>query len=205
MEEINRESFKHSSFYHSFFRGWTEKKVPGPGGKGDRILRVYSEDYICPQNSRGREILGRAAYAVLTAAGCIFLGLASCSHLALNFAVCVEIPVFCSILSALLTAVTVLLYLFRSRKMTLYEFESTSEKLGKRTLIAAFCTGAAAAASILYSAVYPGSFSGGAGMAILEYLLSAGMFGTICFLEKKKPYVTSENANEIPQDGNEIW
>ena len=53
-EKKNRGFF--SKAYHRFFRGYSEIAVPGKGGKGTRIERIYTGDYYRQDLDRKNKI-----------------------------------------------------------------------------------------------------------------------------------------------------
>lgn len=194
-EQIHR-----SHYYHSFFRGYTEAKVPSADGKRIRIKRVYTEDYIVCDQPKFMEVLSRILNFVLLIPG-VYLFMAA-GKVNANYNKTPVIALFSMIYAVMLilTFGVMLMYTIRPIKMTEYDYKSTSERLIRFSFICGII------GAVIFICVFLRAWYYGTSLDNITagYLFSAILI-TLCGLfEKKRGYKTVENTNIPPEDGNVI-
>lgn len=190
----------HSQYYHSFFRGYTETRIPSKDGKHMRIKRIYTEDYIVCDISGTMEIFARVLnFILLIAGGYLFLSAGRADAIYNKTPVIAALSMVFTV-SGIITFGVMLMYAIRPFKMTEYDYRSTSVRLIKS---AYFC--GIIGLAIFFAAVICSVFYGtGIDNTAPGYLFSATIFILCGLLEKSRNYKTLPNTNIAPEDGNLI-
>lgn len=191
---------RHSSGYHDYFAGWTEKKVEKADG-GYTIQRVYTFDYFQLEGSRGRFFFVKLSYVLLCGLGLalFLLAFGQDSEMA-SF-----LPV--TVLGAL--APLPLLYLLYNfinimvtpRKMTVGQYR-VMRKFRMTALVVSILLTIMLIASLIYYVTRPDSRD------LNRLLLQGGAalsFWGLYLFEKHLKYLTIENPNKTEKGTNEIW
>jgi hypothetical protein len=195
--------FRHSSHYHDYFEGYTEKKVEKPNG-GYRIERLYTAPWIermMPnREQKNQKIIFWCLYllSVLLYLWCMVqrVGSNNCRYVALPGLVCV-IPL-------LLLFFKLVSYTLGKRKMTIYEYKSTVGNF-KRLCIFATCTLTATAIMVVvYMFLHIGEQT--PQLILNAFLLALSAVLMLCIFLKERTTVYGETKNEagVIQGGFEI-
>lgn len=192
-----------SSFYHSYWRGWSEVRIDRPG-KPYTIKRVYTAPWI-RQDVSGRDyVLYRLLYGVLLALAVAVFAFAMTRRVGSNY--CWYVALFglpCTIF-IFITLWMFVVYAKAPRKMTLWEHHSSSVYLRRASLIFSILLAATALATVIYIFLNPGDqplrqlVNAG-----LDLVASAAVFA-VFRLEKKMKYADIPNDAETPPGGHEI-
>lgn len=192
----------HSRYYHRYFRGYTEVRIPAPEHKykNYKIQRFYTAPYIAADMDRLVYFYLVLSYILLAALAVFcFLHALLNRGVAGNSSAIVAIPGFPTVIALFLLCASVIAYVFRPKKMTLYEHETSTARLKTTAAISA----GGAAATALMSAVYL-LFRGSADLpaelwTIAQLLLSAAAAFAIRRLERSLRYKELPNDTKLPQ------
>lgn len=202
--DVPETGFRHSDSYHKYFRGYTEIRREKPNGRF-RVERYYTQPWIVSAASDLVYWLTRFMYAFLI---CLSWGLyirGMCMDLNSNRAWFVAIPGFPAVILLVLLSIVALNYIFVRRKMTLWDYESSTKRLMTVSLLTGCCIALTAAAKAAHLVAFGGNTAGElASIAII--LLAAACAGVICPLERNMVYTTIPNDTVLPEgEAHEIW
>ena len=148
-EQINaNDSRAHSNAYHRFFAGYTETKKIKQDGSGYTIERVYTGQYYQRAMGRRKSLLLKALYVAIAVAIIILFLSAASARVQTNSIWYVALCEALSIASLVWMCTGVGNYIFGPKKMTVYEYNSSSVRIKKASLcasIALFVTGSVSA------------------------------------------------------------
>lgn len=195
--------FRHSDSYHRFFRGYTEIRRVKPNGRIG-VERYYTQPWIVNAASDRVYWLNRLMYVSLVLLSVTAYIWAMCLPLDSNRAWFVALPGVAAVLLLFLLGVVVLNYLVMRRKMTLWDFETSTKRLKTVSLLASGCMAATAAAKVGHML--------GNGFAIDELkcigvvLFAAACTVAIYGMERDVVYTTIPNDTVLPEgEAHEIW
>lgn len=212
-DELGGESggtgFRHSRYYHNFYRGYTEVRTEEFNGKRWRYRSqlIYTAPYKQADVSSEAYLYYLISYVVLTILA-ILCYLKALTEPAVpgNSSVLVAIPGFLTVVPLILLIVSLLGYLFRKKRMTLYAWSGSSKRLKFSGLAVGIGEAATALASLAAIFVYPGTPVKNALLCIGMLLLGAGAGFFLFYLENNMPYVDVENTVSVPEgEVHEIW
>ena len=192
-----------SSFYHSYWRGWTEVRVDRPG-KPFKVERVYTAPWIRQDLSTRDYVLVRILYGVLIALSIALFAIAMTQRVGSNY--CWYVALF-GLPTTILMFVVVWMFVSYAkapRKMTLYEHRSTSTYLKVICLVFSISLTATALSTVVYTLLNMDDEPFKQLLNVLLDLLAAGCSVTVFLLERKMKYVDIPNNNKAPQGGYEI-
>lgn len=192
-----------SSFYHSYWRGWTEVRVDRPG-KPFKVERVYTAPWIRQDLSTRDYVLVRILYGVLIALSIALFAIAMTQRVGSNY--CWYVALF-GLPTTILMFVVVWMFVSYAkapRKMTLYEHRSTSTYLKVLCLVFSITLTATALSTVVYTLLNMDDEPFKQLLNVLLDLLAAGCSVTVFLLERKMKYVDIPNNNKAPQGGYEI-
>lgn len=192
-----------SSFYHSYWRGWTEVRVDRPG-KLFKVERVYTAPWIRQDLSTRDYVLIRVLYGFLLALSIVLFAVAMTQRVGSNF--CWYVAMF-GLPTAILMFVVVWMFVSYAkapRQMTLYEHRSTSSYLKWICLVFSIALAATALSTVLYTLLNMGDEPLKQLLNVLLDLLAAGSAFTVFMLERKMKYIDIPNTNNPPAGGFEI-
>lgn len=202
--EAPETGYRHSGYYHKYFRGYTEiRKVNARG----RVVaeRYYTRPWIVSGLSTRDYWLVRLLYALLTAASGVLYITGLCQNVPGNTSWIVALPGYPGMILLFLLAVIVLMYIFVERKMTLWDHASSTKRLKTVSLITAIVQAVTALTLALFALVTGEQVPMSLGCAALV-LLSACCSGALFFLERKMPYTEIPNDTKLPEgEAHEIW
>lgn len=192
----------HSRAYHDFFEGYVEREVTDARGRR-RIKREYAGTWHVQDLPRGKAALLRIAYVLLFAGMVGALALAGLLQGAAGRAFYVVLPEIVTIcLLARLFYALFVCYLFAPKRMTVYDYRSSSGALNRTCvfLTAAFLVDACAA---LLEGFLTHAPAGGVLSSALAFLAGALLAGIAAYTEKKVPYKELPNERP-PREGEQV-
>lgn len=202
--DVAETGFRHSDAYHRYFRGYTEIRIPGEMGRFS-ILRYYTQPWIVDAASEKDYLCKRVLVGMLLVLSWIAYIYGMCMDVGSNRWPVAAIPGLTAVILLVIFSAVAIFYLFAPRKMTLWQHESTSNRLKKMALTTGGCMIFAAAAKLGYTLIMPCQ-------TVME-LTSSGItavaaIGTICIcmLERRTVYTTVPNDTVLPEgEAHEIW
>ncbi|MGM9607172.1 MAG: hypothetical protein ACI3XJ_06675 [Oscillospiraceae bacterium] len=195
---------RHSSYYHKYFRGYTEVRKLNAKG---RVVseRYYTRPWIVSGLSTRNYWLVRLLYALLVAASAALFITALCQDVPGNYSWIVALPGYPTIIALVVLAAVTVMYIFVERKMTLWGHVSSTRRLKVVSLITAIIQAVTAVDLALYALITGEEVLRSLGCAALV-LLSACCSGALFFLERKMPYQEIPNDTKLPEgEAHEIW
>lgn len=188
----------HSTFYQSYFAGYTEYYVKKPDGTGRKLERVYTGTYYSQALSGRARVLIRLLYAVLFAlAMVLFFPGANAAGSAWYVTLCTAAVVPFAFLSLM----SLVYYLFARMEMKQYEYQK-STVLKKYTAVSAVFMTASAALAIVN-----GLRGGSPEIPWISAAMLAGSalcMAAISILERHIQYNKRLSREEAPPGGIEI-
>lgn len=122
----------HSGAYHRYFEGYTERTIAGPDGK-TKLTRVYTGVWYRQKLDRKKSVFVRLLYLALLLLMAGTMALSAWAQGGAGTAFYVVIPELATLcLLFYLTYILLTGYLFMPRKMTVYDYKSSTGAL-KRT------------------------------------------------------------------------
>lgn len=193
---------RHSKYYHDYFRGYTEVRIAQPENrfKPYRIERIYTAPWVeadlAPRACFGR----RCAYALL-AALCVLLFVTALTDRAVagNYSPVVAVPGFLGVVALLLFVICTLAYLLRPKRMTLYEYTSSTGRLQNASFASGVLCGLTALVSLGYLLFADAGSVGHALIAVVKLTAAAAAALGVWVLERKMDYKEIENNTPLPQ------
>lgn len=198
----NRFRVTPSRAYHKYWQGYVEQRVLLPNGK-TKIEREYVAPWKQHKISGKKWILLKTVYALLTITSIALFLLALTQDVGSNRCWYVALFGLPAGLLLFLFAVTVSLYIFNPRKMTLWEFTSSTSRLKLVTLISTILLILSAAATGLYTILEPNSSFAREVICLALLLLSASVAFAVNRIESKMAYEDIRNDKE-PAEGSYI-
>lgn len=192
-----------SSFYHSYWRGWTEVRIDRPG-KPFKVERVYTAPWIRQDLSTRDYVLVRILYGVLIALSIALFAIAMTQRVGSNYCWYVALFGLPTTILMFVVAWMFVSYAKAPRKMTLYEHRSTSTYLKVICLVFSIALAATALSTVVYTLLNMDDEPFKQLLNVLLDLLAAGCSVTVFLLERKMKYVDIPNTNKAPQGGYEI-
>ncbi len=192
---------KHSSYYHSYFEGYTEARVPDSNRRRYKMARVYTSDYIVPVCGRLR--VRKLGYISLYLAGAVLFLLSAIPSSISNKQWFVEVPTAASFLLLFLTGVVLVFFLGTPSKMTLYQY-SFSNKLKLITGFTSIALGFIIVGTIAALILVENAVNGQSVLSLLGYFVSFICFLLLNRLENNNHYKRLKNTNTAPREGNVI-
>lgn len=190
--------FRHSSRYHDFFSGYTERTIELPNGK-KRIERVYTDPWIAPESGETEVRMMKALYWGLFLAALTLYGIALTADTLSNRALYVAAPGLLSVVALILFACALVLYTIRGRRMTNYEFVSGRQNLLRWGMISGILIGLSGLGSLICFLLDTEDI--GSLKSALMLLLSAMIMAAVVLLERKMKYRRIPNNTPAPEDG----
>jgi len=194
-------SFRHSAYYHSFFEGYTEKKIAKEDGCM-YIERLYTSPWIVRQTSKKHTVLLLVRYWGLYATAVILFG--SCMSLNTGSNLCpyVALPGLLTVIPLFLLLFKLISYSSATGRMTKYEYKNSS--FGIRRLSVLGCAGVSlTAVAVGVYCVLDSSESADCLTAIM-LLFAAVCLMCIYLTERRVLYKMVKNDSEISEEGYTI-
>ena len=201
--DVPETGFRHSDAYHRYFRGYTEIRIPKDNGRFE-IQRYYTQPWIVSTASlthyRLRKLL--MIGLLISIWGAYITGM--CLPLESNRWWVTAIPGLIAVITLMILSAVVVNCLFARRKMTLWEYESTSKRLIQLSGITGGCFGITVLAKLAYLLFYGNVKAelSGCGLVLTALLTTA----TIHIMERRTEYTTVANDTVLPEgEAHEIW
>ncbi|MBE6017873.1 MAG: hypothetical protein E7233_09790 [Lachnospiraceae bacterium] len=183
--------------YHDHFRGYTEVRTTDEHGHVV-IERYYTSPWTVSGLSERNYWIVRILFALLTlGSGALYI-YAMSQDIPANRHWAVAIPGLPFIIFLILLIVRVGIFFAAPRKMTLWDFESSSKKLRQMALIAAIVealTGIVMGIYALVTKVQVGQTL----LCSFMVIVGAICIAAIYFIEKRLPYKEVANHTEVPE------
>ncbi len=192
-----------SSFYHSYWRGWSERRVDRPG-KPFKIERVYTAPWIRQDVSNRDYVLYRLLYGVLFLLAVVLFTFAMTRRVGSNY--CWYVAMFGMPATILIFIVLFMFvgYAKAPRKMTLWEHHASSDYLRRSALVFSILLAATALSTVVYTVLNRADEPLRQLMNVGLDLVSAAAIFAIYRIEKKMKYADVPNDNKAPAGSHEI-
>lgn len=182
--------------YHNHFRGYTEIRHVDEYGRS-HIERVYTSPWTVMDVSDGKYWAVRIAFILLALVSAALFIIAMAQDIPGNKHWTVAIPGFPTIVFLILLFVRVGGFCAVPRKMTLWDFESSSKRLRRMTLIA-MCFELVTGLALIVFALVTQQEVGRTLLSGFLDVLAAVCTGAIWFIEKRLPYKEVPNETPVP-------
>lgn len=183
--------------YHDHFRGYTEIRTTDERGHVV-IERYYTSPWTVSDLSERRYWMVRVLFALLTLGSIALYIFALAQDIPANRHWAVAIPGLPAVVFIIILIVRVGIFFAAPRKMTLWDFESTSKKLRRIALITAILEALAGITTIVLAFITQDKFSQTLLCGIMV-LVAAACTAAIFFIEKRLPYKEVANHTEVPE------
>lgn len=196
--------FRHSDYYHKYFRGYTEIRNKNAKGKVT-IQRFYTQPWIVSGLSGRDYWLCRLLYGGLAIGSAALYVWAMCQDIPATRSAIVALPGLPGVILLFLQAAVTLFYIAAPRRMTLWDHASTSKRL---RIVSCITAGVQALAALLLAgyALFTGVRVGKSLISAGVVLLCAGLSICLFLLERKMPYTEMPNDTDLPEgEALEIW
>jgi len=183
--------------YHNHFRGYTEVRTIDEHGHAV-IERYYTSPWTVSELSERNYWMIRILFAILTI-GAIALYIYSMSrNIPGNSHWAVAIPGLPTVIFLIILVVRVGIFFAAPRKMTLWDFESTSKKLRRMALYTSLIVLITGLALIVFAIVTREQVSQTLLCGIMD-IIAAACVAAIYFIEKRLPYKEIANHTVVPE------
>lgn len=182
--------------YHNYFRGYTE--VRQVNEKGHVVIqRFYTKPWKVSGLSARNYWLIRLLYVLLTAASVVLYVTAMTQNVPGNRHWVVAIPGMPAVIILFLQVVTVIQYLTVPKKMTRWDYESSTKHIRRATLAATIVQAVTALALIGFVFVSRQEIVQTL-LCVVADLIAAGCSAVIFLVERKVPYQEIPNDTKVP-------
>lgn len=196
--------FRHSDAYHRYFRGYTEIRIPGEVGRFS-IARYYTQPWIVDAASEKDYLCKRVFVGMLLVLSWIAYIYGMCMDVGSNRWSVAAIPGLTAVILLVVFSTVATFHLFAPRKMTLWQHESTSNRLKKMALATGSCMSLTAVTKLVYMLVMQCRTA--AELASFG-ITAVAAISAICIyvLERRTVYTTVPNDTVLPEgEAHEIW
>lgn len=195
--------FTRSSFYHAYWRGWTEVRVDRLG-RPYSVERVYTAPWIRQDVPERSYILIRLLYGVLLLFAVGVFCFSMTRRIGCNYCWYVALFGMPAVILMLLTLFVFARYVTVPRKMTLWEHRASATYLRCLSLIFSILLALTALATLTYLFLNPSDQPLlHLRNAVLE-LVAFGSVFAVSQIERHIQYVDLPNDNKAPAGGREI-
>lgn len=192
-----------STFYHSYWRGWSELRV-NRLGRPFTVERVYTAPWIRQDLSNRDYVLVRILYGLLIALSIVLFSFAMTRRVGSN--TCWYVALF-GMPTTIIMFVSVwmfVVYAKAKRQMTLWEHRCSSSYLKWTCLVYAIALCATAASTVVYIFLNISDEPWLQLMNVVLDLLAAACAFVVFRLERKMKYIDIPNTNKAPAGSFEI-
>lgn len=206
-DEEEKTHVSHSPSYHNYFQGYSEKKVLGENGKGYRIVRKYTADYLTFTEDKGRWIRFKILYTCLYLASCALTLLALFSGAQANSAGWVAVFGVLQMVMWLLMLIPMGNYVAAPMYMRMGQFNISAKRLGNYAIPATVLAAMYLLLSLIWYTVKQTAPVGKDILCLLYQLCSTAAIGALCVTEYRTKYIRipNKNVDQSGFDANEIW
>lgn len=200
-----RDQISHSTSYHSFFQGYSERRVPKQNGKGYRIERIYTADYCKYQETDHLWKFKKVYYLLVLAGAIVSLIAGGTSYSRLNSMKVIGIAQMLEWIPVVYLTYSMIFQLQAPRLMTIGDYRASSAKLKWGALITTIYL------FIVFLAMVFGTLFSGNTLersdvtALFGELAGAGFSFLIFQMEHRREIEWIKNSVQVPDDANEIW
>lgn len=191
--------FRHKSYYHKYFQGFTEIRRVGKHGRIS-LERVYTAPWQRHRLTGRQWALIKTGYVLGALLSSVLYLWAVSRRIASNSAPLVAAPTVLAGLLLLMMWMSVCAYVTAPRNMTVWEYRSGKGKVelfSRLTAAALLLTGAAKA---VYICVFLGfSWTGETG-SLAALIAAAIPLAAIFLAERRMPYQELENQNAVTEE-----
>lgn len=200
----SRDRHHRNDYYHKYFRGYTE--VRQLNGRGRVVVeRYYTKPWIVSGLSKEKYWLLRLLYLVLMAASAVMYIIAMTRDVPGNYSIVVGIPGYAGIMALFFLMIATFSYVFVEKKMTIWNYTSSTKKLKRFSLATSIGQLVTAIALAVYAMITQAAVSKSL-LCAAAALLSAVFSGAMFLIERKVPYVEQPNDMKLPAgEHREIW
>lgn len=204
--EAAETGFRHSGYYHRYFQGYTEIRRIKPNGRID-VERYYTQPWIVSPVSSRVYWLTRAVYLCLTVIAAMLYVWALFQNVPSNRHWLAAIPSALTVVLLILLLASLIGYLFAPRRMTLWDYESSTKRLKFASLLTGGSMALTGLAKLLFTAWNAAEAGIGAELLSAAAVFAAGAAAALLFLmEKNAAYTTLPNDTVLPEgEVHEIW
>ena len=169
------------------------------------IVRCYTQPWIVSAASDKDYLRKRMFVGMLLVLSWVAYIHGMCMDAGSNRWPVAAIPGLTSVILLVVFSTVALLYLFAPRKMTLWQYESTSNRLKRMALLTGGCISLAAVAKIAYMLIMPCGTAvelRSMGVTAVAAISTVGIY----ILERRTVYTTVPNDTVLPEgEAHEIW
>ena len=191
--------FRHKSYYHKNFQGYTEIRRVNEKGR-ITIERRYTAPWQRHRLTDGQWVLTKAGYVLGTLLSTVLFLWALSRRVPSNSAALAAAPGFLSGLLMLLLWMAVFTYVSAPRKMTLWEYRSGKSKIERFTRLASAAILATVAAKVIYICVWMDFSWEGEIPGLLALTVSAAPPVVIFLVERRMNYEELENTAQVTEE-----
>ena len=205
-DEDEKTKFSHSTSYHTFFQGYSERKVLAGNAAGYRIEREYTAHYLAFTDNRRKWIGYKILYAGLYLASATLTLLALFSRAYANYTAWVSVFGVLQIVALLLLLIPVLYYVTAPMKMKMGQFNISAKRLGFWSKPASAFAALYFGIGVVWYVAYRVTPGGRDIFCLVSQLFSAAAITALCIIESRTKYARIENeAAGLSREANEIW
>lgn len=205
-DEDEKTRFTHSTSYHTFFQGYSERKVLARNAAGYRIERKYTAHYLAFTNHRRKWIGYKILYSVLYLASAALALLAMFSRSYANYTAWVSVFGVLQIVTLLLMLIPMLYYVAAPMKMRMGQFNISAKRVGFLSKPATVLAALYLLTSAVWYMAYRVAPGGRDVLCLVSQFFSAAAITTLCVIENRTRYRRIENEAADPsREANEIW
>ena len=206
-DEDEKTQFHHSTSYHNYFQGYSERKVLGDRGVGYSIQREYTAHYLAFTLDRGKWIRFKVLYAALYLASAALTLLALFSGARALRAGWVAVFGVLQLLALLLLLIPMGNYLAAPMKMRLGQYNLSAKRIGQYSIPAAILAGLFLLTAAVWYAVMTTAPEGADILALCFQAVSTAAIAALCITENRMKYrrIANDAADRTHYDENEIW
>ena len=202
--DLDSQPFKHSRAYHKYFKGYAERRVPKPGGKGYKIERKYIGEYYRYDETDKMWIIKKVLYGIIFLAAVACIIVAGVLRSEINSFKVISAGQAVSVVVVLYMLYRLVLNLSAKRLMTIGNYEVSVPSLKKAALICAICCFTITLVMFLYKLIATKTLTGVDWLVLVLEALGGVLFLTIFIIERLRTFETVENSEQMHEDANEI-
>ena len=183
--------------YHNHFRGYTEVRTTDEHGHVS-IERYYTSPWTVSELSERNYWMIRILFAILTLGSAALYIYSMSRRIPANSHWAVAVPGFLTVILLIILVVRVGIFFAAPRKMTLWDFESTSKKLRNMAIYTSLVELITGLAMIIFAFVTQQEV----GQTLLcgsMDIIAAACVAAIFFIEKRLPYREVANHTAVPE------
>ena len=205
-DEEEKTHFSHSLSYHTYFQGYSEKKVVRPGG-GYSIVREYTADYLAFTEKKQEWILRKVLYAIFYFGSAALTLLALFSHSRANSAGWVAVFGVLQMVMLLLMLIPLGNYLLAPIYLRMGQFNISARRLSHFAVPTSVFAGLYLITAVSWYMANQSIPAGKDVLCLVFQLAATAMILALTVWEGKTTYkrIANDAVKKTGFDGNEIW